>query len=60
MILNGAENRKHTGMVLIDLQKTFNNLDHKILLEKIKCIEFSYKAIKLFHSYLTNRAFSFH
>ena len=60
MILNGAENRKHTGMVLIDLQKTFNNLDHKILLEKIKWIEFSYKAIKLFHSYLTNRAFSFH
>ena len=25
MILNGAENRKHTGMVLIDLQKGFDH-----------------------------------
>ena len=31
LILNGAENRKHKGMILIDLQKAFHTLDHKIL-----------------------------
>ena len=56
MILNGAENGKHTSMILIDLQKAFDNLDHKILLDKMKCIGFSDKTIKWFHSYLTSRA----
>ena len=56
MILNGAENGKHTGMILINLQKVFDALDHKILLNKIKCIGFSDKTIKWFHSYLTDRA----
>ena len=31
MILNGAKNGKYTGMILIDLQKAFDALDHKIL-----------------------------
>ena len=56
MILNRAENRKHTGMILIDLQKAFDTLDHKILLDKMKCIGFSDKTIQWYHSYLTNRA----
>ena len=56
MILNGAENGKHTGIILIDIQKVFDTLDHKILLQKIKCIGFLDKTIKWFHSYLTNRA----
>ena len=33
MILNGADNGKHAGMILIDLQKAFHTLDHTILLE---------------------------
>ena len=46
MILNGAENGLHTGLILIDLQKVFNNLDHKLLLDKMmKYIGFSDKAI---------------
>ena len=57
MILNGAENRKHTGMILIDLQKASDTLDHKILLDKMKCIGFLDKTKKWFHSYLTNRDF---
>ena len=56
MILNSAENGKHTGMILIDLQKAFHTLDHKILSDKMRCIGFSDYAIKWFHSYLTNRA----
>ena len=30
MILNGADNGKHTGIILIDLQKVFDTLDHKV------------------------------
>ena len=56
MILNGAENGKHAGMIFIDLQKAFDTLDHTIFLGKMKCIGFSDKTIKWFYSYLTNRA----
>ena len=45
IILNGAENRKHTSIILIDLQKAFDFLDHKVLLGKMKCIGFSNKTI---------------
>ena len=38
MILNGAKNGKHTGMILIDLQNAFDTLVHKVLLDKMKCI----------------------
>ena len=55
MILHGAENGKHTGMILIDLHKAFDALDHKILLDKMKWIGFSDKTLKWFQSYLTNR-----
>ena len=58
MILNGAENGKYTGMILIDLQKVCNTSDHKILLDKKKCISFLNKAIKWFHSCLRSRSFS--
>ena len=36
MILNGAENEKHTGMILIYVQNAVDTLDQKILLEKLK------------------------
>ena len=38
VILNSSENGKHTGMILVDLQKISDTLDHKILFNKIKCI----------------------
>ena len=41
MILNGAENGKNTGMILMDRRKVFDTLDHKMLLDKMKCISFS-------------------
>ena len=43
MILNEAENVRQTGMILIDLQKVFDTLDHKILFDKMKPIGFSDK-----------------
>ena len=43
-------------MILIDLLKTFDISD-TILLDKMKCIDFSDDKIEWFHSYLTNRAF---
>ena len=42
-ILNVAENGKHTAMILINLQKAFDTLDHTILFDKMKCIGFSDK-----------------
>ena len=44
-------------MILIDLQKAFNTIDHKIILEKLMYIGFSTKAIDWFKSYITNRSF---
>ena len=57
MILNGAGNGKHRGMILANLQRAFDTLNHKTLLDSMKYISFSDKTIKWFHSYLTYRAF---
>ena len=45
-------------MIVIDLQKVFNTIDHKILIEKIKCMGFSNDITKWFECYLSNRMFS--
>ena len=45
----------HIGVILIDLQKAFDTLDHTVLLQKIECIGFKKSAIKWFQSYLSNR-----
>ena len=42
-------------MILIDLQKAFDTIDHKILLQKLKYIGFSSSATDWVKSYLTNR-----
>ena len=45
-------------MILIDLQKALNTIDHKILIEKMKCMGFSNDVTKWFESYLSKRMFS--
>ena len=45
-------------MILIDLQKAFDTIDHKILLQKMKYLHFSDSVIKWFKSYLENRTLS--
>ena len=51
-ILKGFESGKSTGMILIDLQKAFDTLDHDILLDKMKYLGFKSKTINWFSSYL--------
>ena len=44
-------------MILIDLQKAFDTIDHEILIKKMPHIGFSDNAIRWFKSYLSNRKF---
>ena len=46
-----------TGMILIDLQKAFDTIDHDILLKMLSAIGFSNHTIGWFESYLSNRLF---
>ena len=50
----------HTGMILVDLQKAFDILDHPVLLQKMECIDFKESVIKWFRSYLSNKKFLWH
>ena len=56
-INKGFESGKYTGLILIDLQKAFDTIDHEILLKKMGCIGFSEKVILWFESYLSGRTF---
>ena len=47
-------------MILIDLQKAFDTIDHKILLEKMKCMGFSNGVTKWYECYLSKRMLSVH
>ena len=47
-------------MILTDLQKAFDTIDHKILIEKMKYMGFSNAVTKWFECYLSKRMFSVH
>ena len=55
--LKGFDKGLMTGMILVDLQKAFDTIDHDILLKKLSAICFSNHAIGWFKSYLSNRLF---
>ena len=46
-----------TSMILIDLQKAFDTIDHNILMQKLYAIGFSKQSVNWFRSYLINRTF---
>jgi hypothetical protein len=46
----------YTGMVVLDLQKAFDTVDHKILLGKLSAIGLNENSVKWFESYLTDRS----
>ena len=56
-ILKGFDNGLFTGMILIDLLKAVDTIDHDILLEKLKAIAFCDDTVNTFLSFLTDRAF---
>ena len=56
-ILKGFDDGLVTGMILIDLQKAFDTINHDILLKKLSIIVFSDHIVKWFQSYLSNSKF---
>ena len=56
-IATGFKSGLHTGMILIDLQKAFNTINHKILKNKMEFLGFSQNVILSFKSYLSQRKF---
>ena len=46
MVAKGFDSGLLTGMILIDLQKDFDNVDYKTLIVKMKCMGFSNDATK--------------
>ena len=57
-VSKGFDSGLLTGMISIDLQKAFDTIDHKILIEKMKCMGFSNGVTKWFECYLSKRMFS--
>lgn len=45
----------YVGMLLLDMQKAFDTVNHKILISKLQCMGFSNSALIWFTSYLTDR-----
>ena len=56
-IATGFESGLHTGMILIDLQKAFETINHEILINKMEFLGFSKNVILWFKSYLSHRKF---
>ena len=56
-ISTGFEAGLFTGMILIDLQKAFDTINHDILINKMKLLGFSENTTKWYKSYLSNRKF---
>ena len=56
-VATGMDKQMYTGMILVDLQKAFYTLDHRVLLQKMKYFGFRASVIKWFESCLSNRKF---
>ena len=54
-VKRGIDERKVTIIVLFDFSKAFDLVDHRILLERLRDLNFSNQVIKWFHSYLSGR-----
>ena len=52
---NAVDKGKIFGTLLTDLSKAFDSLSHDLLIAKLNAYGFSLPALKLVHSYLSNR-----
>jgi hypothetical protein len=50
-----ADMGHYTGMIVLDLQKAFDTVNHPILLNKLKALGLAKKSVEWFQSYLTDR-----
>ena len=57
MVFEAIDPKQITALLLLDLSKTFDNIDHKILLSncKLRKLGVSREAIERFRSYLSDR-----
>ena len=49
------DNGEHSGGVMMDLSKAFDTINHELLIAKLHAYGFSRTALKIVHSYLSNR-----
>ena len=54
-VLKGLENNMHSAVVLLDLSKAFDTIEHNILLRKLELYGIRGVTLAWFESYLTNR-----
>ena len=54
-ILNAMDKKKTTAIVLLDMSKAFDSINHGILLNKLQDMGASISALQWFNSYLSNR-----
>ena len=55
MILEAMDRKQVTALVLLDLSKAFDSIEHGILLRKLRELGVSIQAMEWFRSYLTDR-----
>ena len=55
VVVTSMDKQMNTSMMLVDLQKAFDTLDHGVLLKKMKYFGFRASVIKWFESYLSDR-----
>ena len=53
-IKKGVNDALLTGMILIDLQNTFDTINYGIILKKLSITGFSHHTVKWFQSYISN------
>ena len=49
------DNKGFGGVILMNLSKVFDTLNHELLIAKLHAYEFDESSIKLLYSYLSNR-----
>ena len=51
----GIDNGAYASVLFMDLSKSFDTINHDLMLAKLKAYGFSTNALNLIHSYLKNR-----